>query len=258
MSPNPYILLRNLVTPNRWFTSNTQPSHRSKGRIEHWEHPVPGLYEFVPGRGWFLVAVDTDDGDKLDNPVPLTYCRALHRFMLKDDFESRKKWGTVKDENGNCKKGVLFRLDDGVTWIFCWDEFGNFDTSDRKIPYCIDNNTRKFRIMTATDAESISGDSLAKTTCQSSTPRSGTTVAPSMQSFVEGDVHSPHPAWISLPSTQPSTRPSTRPSSTHGSDVQRNLTRSTATTPPSLAGPETPDLDAPELKRKLRRLTELS
>ncbi|KAF2103874.1 hypothetical protein NA57DRAFT_50737 [Rhizodiscina lignyota] len=259
MSPNPYILLRNLVTPSRWFAQSTPNLQKAKGRIEHWDKPLPGYYEYIPGRGWFLIAIDSDNGEKLDNPVPLTYCRILHRFMLKDDFEGRKRWGIVKDEQGVEKRGVLFRMDDGVTWIYCWNEFGVFDVSERRIPYCVDSDTKKFRIMSASDRQGLNDQSSGSTTRQASSTETGTSVTPSMMSFVDGDVHRPPRVRTPMPtSTQPSTRPSTRPSSSHGSGLQPALTQSTATTPPSFVEPQTPPpkFDAPELDQKLKRLAE--
>jgi hypothetical protein len=256
MSPNPYILLRNLITPNRWFARNDTPAQKSKGRIEHWDEPVRGVYEYIPGRGWFLIAVDSDDGDKLDKPVPLTYCRVLHRYFLKDEFESRKKWGVVTDEHGNTKKGVLFRLDDGITWIYCWNEVGEFDVCKRKLQYCIDSKTGKFRIKNSADCREASYRSSESTTLQGSASPNLAAATSSLRSFVEGDVHSTPRDHTSLPSTQPSTRPVSRRESSYGSGLH-GLAKQKGATPPIPTKSETVGLDAPELDRRLRKLEEV-
>lgn len=242
MSPNPYILLRNLVHPTRWFTSNASRGQRPRGRLEHWDEPVPGTYEHFPGRGWFLIAVDSDDGDKLDKPIPVTYSRILHRYLFTTDFESRRKWGIVRDGDGGKKAGVFFRLDDGVTWVYCWKETGEFDSTPQKQPYCIDAETDKFRAMTASDLR-LDGR--------------GTSIgSPSARSFVAGDVHNAQPSKNSLPSTRPSTRLSARSSSGYGTSIQQRRVDTSSSTPLSEVTPQTYAIDGAELKKRLRGLSQ--
>ena len=90
MSPNLFLCLRALFCPVYWF----QRGERIRGSVyrrEHWDSPVPGIYTFIPGQGWHLVSRDDDrDGTvKEKEPVPLMYCRVLHRYLLEDDMEER-------------------------------------------------------------------------------------------------------------------------------------------------------------------------
>lgn len=247
MSPNPYILLRNLFAPQRWFKPTNSAS---VGYTEHLKAPIPGNYEYKPGRGWYLISVDNEDDETPRLPAQVIYCRLFGRFMFKDEYESRKKYGRAKDIEGNDKVGVFFRLDDGLTWVHCWDETGKFSPCKKLQRFVVDSETGRFRVMTRADCM-VPGRSPSVTTTSS-------TVAPvsppglthsAARSFVGGDVHRP-----SQRSSAPSTRPGTRPSSSHGSYVLAPRNASNVTTPPSVAEPHITDLDAPELQRRLKNL----
>lgn len=248
MSPNPYILLRNLFTPQRWF----KPGSASPvGYTEHLQTPIPGNYEYKPGRGWYLVSVDNEDENTPRLPAQVIYCRLFGRFMFQDEYESRKKFGRAKDMEGNEKIGVFFRLDDGLTWVHCWDQTGKFAPCERLQRFVVDSETGRFRIMTRADCM-VSGRSPSVTTTSSTAaPESLAGMTHSAaRSFVDGDVHK-----RSQRSSAPSTRPATRPSSSQGSYVQAPRNASNITTPPSIAEPDIKEFDAPELRRRLKDLS---
>lgn len=125
MSPNLFLCLRTVLCPVYWF----QRGERINGSIhreEHWESPVPGIYNYVPGRGWHLIY---RDGNKYDEkvPVPLIYCRILHRYIFEDEMEERCRWYYVSLEEGATPvRRLFFRLDDGYTWVAGWDAKGVF------------------------------------------------------------------------------------------------------------------------------------
>ena len=128
MSPNLFLCFRALFCPTYWFQRGER-IHGSVYRKEHWDSPVPGIYTYIPGQGWHLVSRDDDDDDVVNEkePVPLIYCRVLHRYLLEDDMEERCRWHSVKlEESARPVKRMFFRLDDGYTWVTGWDARGNF------------------------------------------------------------------------------------------------------------------------------------
>lgn len=125
MSPNLFLCLRTVLCPVYWF----QRGERINGSIhreEHWESPVPGIYKYIPGHGWHLIY---RDGNKYDEkvPVPLIYCRILHRYIFEYEMEERCRWYYVSLEEGAAPiRRLFFRLDDGYTWVAGWDAKGCF------------------------------------------------------------------------------------------------------------------------------------
>lgn len=169
MTPNLFVATQTLFSPHKWFNKNR--SERPKRKSEHWDSPIPGIYEYIPGRGWYLIATDKDVApepiDEVDPkeggpvgsveekpketiqmspPVPVRYSKVLKRYLLSPDYEMRKKYGKIKDSRGKMVQVGFFRLDDGVAWVNCWDEEGDFIPGPYKL-WCIDHRSEQFRHM---------------------------------------------------------------------------------------------------------------
>lgn len=172
MTPNLFLATQTLFSPHKWFKPS-QKGGRSKRKTEHWDSPVAGIYEYIPGRGWYLVATDknppeestTDDQPseqehasepkdatatretiKMTQPVQVKYSKVLKRYLLAPDYDMRKRHGKVQDSNGKAYEAGFFRLDDGVAWVECWDEEGEFVPGPYKL-WCLDQKTGNFRHM---------------------------------------------------------------------------------------------------------------
>lgn len=178
MTPNLLVATQKAFSPHKWF--KTTKNERPTRTIEEWTVPVPGRYEYIPGRGWFLIATLKDatahtfeqksaDGGpvlpakspqikeyiKLAQPVQVHKSKVLSgRWFLDPDYKMRKKWGVIKNEEGKQVEVGFFQLDDG-TWVHCWDAEGNFIPGDPKIRgykrWCIDAQTKQFRHMLKRD-----------------------------------------------------------------------------------------------------------
>jgi hypothetical protein len=168
MSPNLFLATQKLFSPHKWFRESKSP--RTLRKTEYWDDgPVPGLYEYIPGRGWYLIAtlkdVSTDVSEskvpeeggpvqlhpskeyvKLAQPIQAHWSRVLKRYLLDTDYKSRKKYGTVPNARGKPTQVGFFRLDDGVAWVQCWDEHGVFIPGPYKL-WCISERTQTFRHM---------------------------------------------------------------------------------------------------------------
>ncbi|KZF26561.1 hypothetical protein L228DRAFT_14980 [Xylona heveae TC161] len=147
MTPNLYLLTINLFTPHRWFTNSKRKTKRSSGRKEHWNNPVPGHYEYIPGRGWYLVAQDSGEPTRREQVV---YCAINRRWMLLTDLNARTTWATVPDERGKPKRRRFFRTDDGCTWLSCWDEHGKFVPGPWP-SWHVDKETGRFRSISSSN-----------------------------------------------------------------------------------------------------------
>jgi hypothetical protein len=168
MTPNLFVATQTLFKPKKWFRKDK--SERPTRRTEHWEQPVPGVYEYIPGRGWYCVAtykentntagVEPKEEDpvatvrektpedliKMTPPTPVRYSKVLKRYLLSPDYELRKKYGEIENSRGKMIQVGFFQLDDGVAWVNCWDEEGEFIPGPYKL-WCIDARTQKFRHM---------------------------------------------------------------------------------------------------------------
>lgn len=83
---------------------------------------------------------------KLDRPIPTHWSRVLKRYLLEPEYKVRKTNGTITNERGKNIDVGFFRLDDGVAWVQCWDEHGEFIPGPYKL-WCIDGTTHTFRHM---------------------------------------------------------------------------------------------------------------
>lgn len=172
MTPNLFVATQKVFQPRKWFKKQSDKPQR---RTEHWESPVPGVYEYIPGRGWYLVATykehvdDTTEivpkdggpvGGAVDekpketvpvsSPVPVRYSKVLKKYLLNPDYEIRKKYGTIENSKGRMVQVGFFKLDDGVAWVNCWDEEGEFIPGPYKL-WCIDKGNARFRHMLRAD-----------------------------------------------------------------------------------------------------------
>lgn len=178
MSPNLFLATQKLFSPHKWFRqSNSQ--ERSERRTEHWAEPTPGLYEYIPGRGWYLIAktkdaphdlpASTENGgpvqasqdppkeyEKLSRPMSVHWSRVLKRYLLENDYKARKKYGAVSNGKGRDVEVGFFRLDDGVAWVQCWDQEGTFIPGPYKM-WCISARTGQFRSMLKRDDPKLAG-----------------------------------------------------------------------------------------------------
>ncbi|KAF1847185.1 uncharacterized protein K460DRAFT_54856 [Cucurbitaria berberidis CBS 394.84] len=176
MTPNLFLATQKVFSPHKWF--KTSKSERSVRQTEYWEEgPVPGLYEYIPGRGKYLIATlkdipaaaieskDPEGGPvlpaaspqtkeyvQLENPIPIIYSRAVKRWFLDPDYKLRKKSGSIKNERGKRVEVGFFRTDDhgGIAWVQCWDEEGTFIPGPYQ-KWCIDVETKQFRHMRKRD-----------------------------------------------------------------------------------------------------------
>ncbi|KAL1594241.1 hypothetical protein SLS59_008864 [Nothophoma quercina] len=178
MSPNLFLATQKLFSPHKWFRpSNSQ--ERSVRKTEHWSEPKPGLYEYIPGRGWYLIATlkeaphdipeTTAEGgpvqapqeppkeyEKLSRPISAHWSRVLKRYMLEDDYKARKKHGIIQNDKGKNVEVGFFRLDDGVAWVQCWNQEGTFIPGPYKL-WCISQRTGLFRPMLKRDDPKFAG-----------------------------------------------------------------------------------------------------
>lgn len=125
MAPNLFVCLRIAFCPRYWFHRGDRVNG-SIAKTEHWDSPVPGVYRYIPGRGWYLISRDgQEDGEKL--PMPLVYCRIVHRYLLEDEMEDRCSWHCIQEhDDGTPVKRRFFLLDDGYTWVAGWDDQERF------------------------------------------------------------------------------------------------------------------------------------
>lgn len=174
MTPNLFVATQKVFQPHKWFKKQADKPQR---RTEHWESPVPGVYEYIPGRGWYLTAtykehdgpdfsekIASKDGGPVGGsinekpkqtvpvpaPVPVRYSKVLKKYLLNPDYEIRKKYGTIENSKGRMVQVGFFQLDDGVAWVKCWDEEGEFIPGPYKL-WCIDARTDRFRHMLRAD-----------------------------------------------------------------------------------------------------------
>ena len=143
MTPNLFLATQTLFSPHKWFVRKN--FEKSSRKTEHWKAPISGIYEYIPGRGWYLVATDFPE-EKLARPIHVKYSKVLKRHMLQPDYDSRKRYGKITGNNGGIKTVGFFRLDDGVAWVQCWDEVGDFIPGPYKM-WCVDEETGRFRHM---------------------------------------------------------------------------------------------------------------
>lgn len=125
MAPNLFLCLRTVFCPIYWF----QRGDRIQGSIhkeEHWDTPVPGIYRYIPGHGWHLICRDGEENDE-KVPVPIVYCRILHRYLFEYEMNERCAWHWITPyEGAKPEKLRFFLLDDGYTWVAGWDAKGRF------------------------------------------------------------------------------------------------------------------------------------
>ena len=174
MTPNLFLATQTLFSPHKWFKD--RKSERPTRKTEHWDVPIPGIYEYIPGRGWYLIATDKNASTNLDPnpqvlegrplavpntedpkettamtpPVPVRYSKVLKRYMLEPDYKLRKRHGDIEDSRGKRVQVGFFQLDDGIAWVQCWDDEGEFIPGPYKL-WCIDARTNSFRHMLRKD-----------------------------------------------------------------------------------------------------------
>ncbi|OAK93938.1 hypothetical protein IQ06DRAFT_235428 [Phaeosphaeriaceae sp. SRC1lsM3a] len=166
MTPNLFLATQKVFQPHKWFRA--PKTERSTRVTEYWTSPEPGQYEYIPGRGWYLIArlrepacdtneqhnpngrpVQPQEFEKLDKPIPVHRSRVLGRYLLEDDYKCRKRTTHIRNDQGKRVQAGFFQLDNGVAWVHCWDENGIFipgDKSGYKL-WCIDAATKEFRHM---------------------------------------------------------------------------------------------------------------
>ncbi|EUC49994.1 hypothetical protein COCMIDRAFT_1395 [Bipolaris oryzae ATCC 44560] len=170
MAPNLFVATQKAFLPHKWFKSSKADLSRV---VEEWNSPVPGQYESIPGRGWFLIATlkdaskpegnskstikgsDGKDYIPLEMPIPLKYSHALGRYFLEPEFYKRKKTVMIKDDKGKEVRAGFFRIDD-VAWVKCWDEHdtfipGNANGAAGYQRWVLDAQTQQFRHMIKRD-----------------------------------------------------------------------------------------------------------
>ncbi|PLB51155.1 hypothetical protein P170DRAFT_446290 [Aspergillus steynii IBT 23096] len=153
MAPNLFLCLRMALCPLYWF----QRGERIQGSIhreEHWESPVPGIYKYIPGRGWHLICKDGNEYDE-KAPVPLVYCRILHRHIFEHEMEERCQWHSVTIDGAETERFLFFRLDDGCTYVTGWDAKGKFIPGPYQ-KYYLDPETHTMRHILFPESANVS------------------------------------------------------------------------------------------------------
>lgn len=150
MAPNLFLATRTLFTPHRWFTRQNS-GEKPVPKSEHWDLPIPGTYDYIPGRGWFLCHADSPDSSLPPLPVRVTYSKVVKRYLLQPEYDSRKRFSTVTSSDGRSKDAGFFRLDDGIAWVNAWDEEGRFVPGPYAL-WCIDKTSGHFRPMLKGDS----------------------------------------------------------------------------------------------------------
>ncbi|KAK0664194.1 hypothetical protein DIS24_g826 [Lasiodiplodia hormozganensis] len=147
MAPNLLVATQTLFTPHKWFSR--KPSEKSVRRSEHWADPLPGTYEYIPGRGWYLTRPDATDGgpgERLEKPRLVKYSRVLRRYLFENEYQRRKLSGEITDSHGKVREVGFFQLDDGIAWVNCWNHKGEFIPGPYE-RWVIDERNEKFRKM---------------------------------------------------------------------------------------------------------------
>jgi hypothetical protein len=170
MTPNLFVATQKVFQPRKWFKKQND---KPKRRTEHWESPVPGVYEYIPGRGWYLVAtykepdateIESKEGGPVGgavsaksketvpvpSPVAVRYSKVLKKYLLNPEYEVRKRYGAIENSKGRMVQVGFFKLDDSVSWVNCWDEEGEFIPGPYKL-WCIDKGNDRFRHMLRAD-----------------------------------------------------------------------------------------------------------
>jgi hypothetical protein len=168
MTPNLLVLGQKVLRPHRWF--DRRSPHRQQVEVEHRQTPVPGTYEFRPGRGWYLVATDDDEGARLAHPVAVKYSRVLRRNLLQPDYDLRKRQGRYKDANGRIREAGFFCVDDGIGYVKYLDFHGDFIPGPYKM-WCLDHETGLFRDMLKGDDPAWHSRHSSRSNSSTHTPR---------------------------------------------------------------------------------------
>jgi len=159
MTPNLFVLGKTALSPHKWFQEKKHSSSRSRhdstaneeSRIEHWDYPDPGYYEHEEGRGWYIIAKDGATPGSIKVPrAKVLYSRVLKRWIYETEMQDRKLRGRFLDESISRDEVGFFRLDNGVAWVNSSDNKGNHIDGPYTL-YCIDAETKKFRIMKKKD-----------------------------------------------------------------------------------------------------------
>ncbi|KAF2198919.1 hypothetical protein GQ43DRAFT_138066 [Delitschia confertaspora ATCC 74209] len=244
MTPNLFLATQTLFSPHKWFRHQAK-TEKAVRKIEHWDVPVPGLYEYIPGRGWYQIAKDepsknAENGEvptiKLPQPVQVKYSRVLRRSLLAPDYEKRKRQSFVEDKNGKRTSAGFFKLDEGKGWVMAWDDHGEFIPGPYKL-WIPDTRTDTFRHMLKSDDPEYAssrrnsvepqrnhrGSQDSRSTQYRPGPRSST----EFRSQPSTRANSYCGGSRSQPVSRANSRPNTRPSSPTSS---RNIPLSEATT----------------------------
>lgn len=180
MAPNLLVATQTLFTPHKWFARKS--SEKSVRRSEHWDDPQPGIYEYIPGRGWYLTRRDGPDGtpdERLEKPRLVKYSRVVRRYLFDTEYQRRKLTGELTDAHGKVREVGFFLLDDGVAWVNCWNHKGEFIPGPYE-RWVVDERTEKFRKM-------LKGDDPAWRSRQSSRTRGRGMVSTSRRTSAESD-----------------------------------------------------------------------
>lgn len=207
MVPNLTVALMTAFNPSRWRSSHrkTTSVQQPPTETEHWNKPTPGLYEYFPGAGWYLVQRDGET-DRLAKADRVIWSDALDRKLLLSDYISRSKKGklpmprpagsrnssTTKLPPGAKEKFAQVEkqqqqlvpasevserpevhfvcMDDGITWLNDKDSVGA-PTKGPWQRFCIDKETGEFRGMTLGDDPKRSRPSSLRSKSVSTTAR---------------------------------------------------------------------------------------
>jgi len=153
MAPNLFVAVKTMCHPETWFRE--KPS-RDLSLVQVRHEPVPGIYKYI-GNNWCLIRREAVSGTKIfdadvEPPVAVVYSKVLKRWIFEEDFIARQRKGYVEGHPHWRGQAGFFRLDDGISWVHCFDNEGEFIPGPYK-RYCFDKETEKFRVMLKGDGK---------------------------------------------------------------------------------------------------------
>lgn len=249
MTPNLFLATQKVLSPHKWFRA--PKTERATRRTEYWLQPVPGQYEYIPGRGWYLIATPKESSieqvtitskhadslpetnsepkefTKLAKPIPVHRSQILKRYLLEDEYKRRKSQGWITNESGKKVQVGFFQLDDGIAWVQCWDEDGAFIPRSEYKRWFLDPKTNAFRHLKKSDdpnyilsrsrnpsLERHDSDARSQQSASTGYVRSGTASnAPSMPSTRPSSIRGVGAGYASNSTSGPSSRNQSRRSS---------------------------------------------
>ena len=144
MTPNLFLVAQKIFYPRCWFSRRRR--RRSRRRTVDESVDVGAIhsrschgYKYVHGHGWCLVRHHDLVKAGSTEKESVIWCQILQRWMPQSDLDDRIRRATVIRDDGTTTERSFFRLDDGATWVDCWDSQGKIKPGPWR-RWCIDND----------------------------------------------------------------------------------------------------------------------